>query len=151
MNYRLGLERWSKRLNVEPEDLFLKFHMGTQLDFIDILAGKPVWGTDQKLQPRDLALLLALMQAVHPNTGRINLSLSAVARRMGKPLSNLSVSMSRLKKARLVVNTRCKETGGLYMLINPSVVSVGGERSGKRQKLYQNFYAVLSEELEASK
>jgi hypothetical protein len=33
------------------------------------------------------------------------------------------------------------------MLINPGLVSVGGEMSGKRQKLYQNFYAVLEEEL----
>ena len=55
--------------------------------------------------------------------------------------------MSRLKKARLVVNSQCRETGAYYMLVNPALVSVGGEMSGKRQKLYQNFYAVLSEEL----
>jgi len=149
MDTRLALASVSRRLKVEQEDLFVKFHMGTQLDFADICAGKPVWGTDQKLQPRDLALLLVLMQAVHPTTGRINLSMSALAKRMGKQLSNVSLSVSRLKKARLVVNSRCKETGGLYMLINPSLVSVGSEMSGKRQKLYQNFYAVLSEELEA--
>jgi hypothetical protein len=146
MDYRLALTSVSKRLRVNEEDLFIKFFVGSQLDFVDILAGKPAWGTDQKLQPRDLALLLCLMQQVHPTTGRINLSVSAMAKRLGKPLSNVALSMSRLKKARLVVNTRCRETGGLYMLVNPGLVAVGSEKSGKRQKLYQNFFAVLETE-----
>lgn len=150
MDRRLSLASVSKRLKVEEEDLFVKFHVGSHLDFSEILAGKPAWGTEQTLLPRDLALLLVLTQEVHPTTGRINLSVSALAKKCGKPLSHISVSLSRLKKARLVVNTRCKETGGLYMLLNPGVVSVGGEKSGKRQKLYQNFYAVLGEEAVAA-
>ena len=144
---RASLDSVSKRLKVDKEDLFVKFHLGSNFDFSQIYAGEPVWGTDQTLLPRDLALLLVLMQQCHPMTGRINCSVSELARRCEKPLSHISVSMSRLKKARLVVNTRCKETGGLYMLLNPALVSVGSEKGGKRQKLYANFYAVLDNEL----
>ncbi len=149
MDYRLALTSVSKRLKVNEEDLFVKFFVGSPLDFCEILSGKPAWGTDQKLLPRDLALLLCLMQQVHPTTGRINLSVSAMAKRLGKPLSNVALSIGRLKKARMVVNTRCRETGGLYMLINPGLVAVGSEKGGKRQKLYQNFYAVLETEAAA--
>ena len=147
MDRRLALASVSRRLKVEEEDLFVKFFVGSHLDFCDIYAGKPAWGTDQTLLPRDGMLLLVLMQAVHPTTGRINMSVSELARKCGKPLSAISVSISRLKKARLVVNSRCKETGGLYMLLNPGLVAVGSEIGGKRKKLYQNFYAVLEEEL----
>ena len=141
------LESVSKRIKVEVEDLFLKFHLGAQFDFCQIYAGKPVWGSDQTLVPRDAMLLLALMQQVHPMTGRISCSVSETARKCGKTLSAVQESMSRLKKARLVVNSRCRETGAYYMLVNPALVSVGGEMSGKRKKLYNQFYAVLSEEL----
>lgn len=149
MDRRLALASVSKRLKVEQEDLFVKFFVGSYLDMADILAGKPVWGTDQTLLPRDLALLLCLTQLVHPTTGRINCTVSELARKCGKPLSNISLSMSRLKKARMVVNTRCNETGGYYMLLNPGLVSVGSEKGGKRQKLYANFYDVLSKEVAA--
>ena len=132
---------------MEVEDLFLKFHLGSHFDFCQILAGEPVWGSEQKLLPRDLALLLVLMQQCHPMTGRISCSVSELARKCGKTLSQVQISISRLKKARMVVNSRCKETSSLYMLLNPALVSVGSEKGGKRQKLYAQFYSVLEEEL----
>jgi predicted transcriptional regulator len=144
---RPALESVSRRIKVEVEDLFLKFHLGASFDFCQIYAGKPVWGSDQTLAPRDGMLLLALMQQTHPMTGRISCSVSELARKCGKTLSAVQESISRLKKARLVVNSQCRETGAYYMLINPALVSIGSEMGGKRKKLYNQFYAVLSEEL----
>lgn len=120
--------------------------MGSFLNFADIYAGKPVFGTGQVLQPRDGMLLLVLIQSCNPITGRIYSSVSGLARQVGKPLSNVQESVKRLKAARLLVNTRDAETDQLYMLLNPVLISVGGENSGKRQKAYAHFYAVLTEE-----
>ena len=150
LDRKLSLDSVSRRIKVEVEDLFLKFHLGASFDFCQIYAGEPVWGTNQALVPRDGMLLLALMQQTHPMTGRISCSVSEIARKCGKTLSAVQESISRLKKARLVVNTKCRETGAYYMLINPSLISIGSEAGGKRKMLYNQFYAVLTEELSAN-
>ena len=136
----------SKRPKVEDENLFIKFHVKALFDFAEIYAGKPVWGTDVVLQPRDGMLLLVLMQSANHNTGRIYSSVSALARKVGKPLSNVQESIRRLKAAKLIVNTKDAETNQLYILINPILVSVGSEYSGKRQRAFKHFYAVLNQE-----
>ena len=136
----------SKRPKVEDENLFIKFHVKAFFDFAEIYAGKPVWGTDVVLQPRDGMLLLVLMQSANASTGRIYSSVSAIARKVGKPLSNVQKSIQRLKAAKLIVNTRDAETNQLYILINPGLVSVGSENSGKRRMAYKHFYAVLNQE-----
>ena len=64
------LESGSKRIKVEVEDLFLKFH-GVDARLARSLQVNLCGGSEQKLLPRDLALLLVLMQQCHPMTGRI--------------------------------------------------------------------------------
>ena len=125
----------------------MKFHLGSNFDFSQIYAGEPVWGTDQTAAAQGSCTVAGVDAAVSSDDRTNQLLCVGVGSAVReKPLSHISVSMSRLKKARLVVNTRCKETGGLYMLLNPALVSVGSEKGGKRQKLYANFYAVLDNE-----
>ena len=145
LDRRVALAPTSRANKVEVEDLFAKFYVGSFIDLTDLYAGKPAWGTEQKLIPRDLALLLVLMQQVHPMTGRIHCSVSEIARKTEKSREAISTSLSRLKKARLVVNTRDKATGALYMVVNPSLLAVGNE--GRRTKATALFYELLEKEV----
>ena len=84
---------------------------------------------DPDLQPRDVAILLCLIGEMDPGTGRVNLATSELAKLCGVRQSNVSLSLSRLKKKLLVINRRDKATKGFYMLVNPDFASVGGNRT----------------------
>lgn len=91
----------------------------------------------KRLQPRDLATMLALMANTNWRSGRVRVTASHLAAQMGIPLSNCSLSLSRLRKEMVATRIREPKTGDTYFVLNPDVISVGSE--DRRQHLRRQF------------
>ena len=100
------------------------------------------------LQPRDVAILFCLIGEMDPGSGRVNLSVSALARLLNTKTSNVSISVSRLKKKLLLINRLDKNTNALYFLINPDLASVGvrHQRSMAAKQFRAEWVAELADE-----
>ena len=100
------------------------------------------------LQPRDVAILFCLIANMDPGSGRVNLSVSALARRLRTRTSNVSLSVSRLKRKLLLINRLDKNTGALYFLINPDLASVGvrHQRAMATKQFRAEWVAELADE-----
>lgn len=82
---------------------------------------------NKTLQPRDFAVLFAMMSFCDTKTARIKFSVSYLAGKIGTSPPNVSTSISRLKKALLVA--RLKDSRGLdFYMINPYLFSVGSRQ-----------------------
>lgn len=123
------LESFAKAAKVRTCDLFVKLHM-------DKITGAMLM-RDPDLKPRDVAILLVLAGEMDPQTGRVNLAVSQLARKCGILQSTFALSISRLKKKLLVINRQDKESKAYYMLINPDLVSQGSPM--QRSKKYKQF------------
>lgn len=130
----------SRRFRIDPEDTFAKVHMGlpSGTKFEELWAAKV-------LQPRDVAIVLVLLQNMHPTTGKIHLSVTALAERLGITVSHAQHSISRLKRSRVLVNRKDRDTGALFFLINPMYASAGVAQ--RRGLLYKQFSEAMSEEV----
>lgn len=138
---RLGrLESFAKKARIRPDEVFIKVHM-EKIDPTDLYA-------HPDLQPRDVAILFCMIANMDPGSGRVNLSISALARRLNTRTSNVSISISRLKKKLLVINRVDKNTNALYFLINPDLASVGvrHQRAMATKQFRAEWIAELTDE-----
>jgi predicted transcriptional regulator len=137
LNHRLSLESYCKRLKIDSSEVFLKFFPVTPFQFEYLLAEK-------KVQPRDLALFLVMMQHMHPQTGRVNFAASSLARLMNVSQSGVSLSLRRLQNCNLLVRHQDPRNGGIHFLLNPSMVACGSEKI--RQRRAAEFHAIRTGE-----
>jgi hypothetical protein len=102
----------------------------------------------KRLQPRDSLALLGLLAHMNWRSGRIRVTLKALAAELyGKstPASygNLLQSIARLKREGLLVRVREQTSGDTYYLLNPRLASVGGPQ--RRGHLFQQFQEALGQ------
>lgn len=138
---RLGrLESFAKKARIRPDEVFIKVHMH-KIDPVSLYA-------HPDLQPRDVAILFCLIGEMDPGSGRVNLSISALARLLNTKTSNVSLSISRLKKKLLLINRIDKNTNALYFLINPDLASVGvrHQRAMATKQFRAEWVAELADE-----
>ena len=134
------LESFAEAAKVRTSDLFVKLHM-------DKITGTMLM-RDPDLKPRDVAILLALAGEMDPQTGRINLAVSELARKCGTRQSTVALSISRLKKKLLVINRQDRDSKAYYMLINPDLVSQGApsQRSIKYRQFLDEWVNAMQDE-----
>ena len=134
------LESFAEAAKVRTSDLFVKLHM-------DKITGAMLM-RDPDLKPRDVAILLALAGEMDPQTGRINLAVSELARKCGILQSTVALSISRLKKKLLVINRQDRDSKAYYMLINPDLVSQGSpsQRSIKYRQFLDEWVNAMQDE-----
>mgnify|MGYP003113709941 CR=1 FL=1 len=137
LDHRRSLELYCKRAKIHSSDVFLKFIPVSPFQFEYLLIEK-------RVQPRDLALFLVMMQHIHPQTGRVNFTASALARLMGTAASNVSTSISRLQKCNLIVRHRSDRDRSTHFLLNPSLIACGSEQV--KQKRMAEFHAIRTGE-----
>ena len=103
---------------------------------------------DPDLKPRDVAILMALIGEMDPQTGRINLAVSELARRCGIVQSTVALSISRLKKKLLVINRQDRDSKAYYMLVNPDLASQGApsQRSMKYKQFINEWVTGMEDE-----
>jgi hypothetical protein len=106
--------------------------------FPEELCEKAVMAVKAKqLQPRDLAVLLALMGNMNWRSGRAQVTPNGLADQLGVVGSNVRASISRLRKQLLISRVVDRYTGEAYFLINPYLAAVGGPQ--RRGHLWQQF------------
>lgn len=134
------LESFAEAAKVRPSDLFVKVHM-------DKITGAMLM-RDPDLKPRDVAILMALIGEMDPQTGRINLAVSELARRCGIVQSTVALSISRLKKKLLVINRQDRDSKAYYMLVNPDLASQGApsQRSMKYKQFINEWVTGMEDE-----
>lgn len=116
------------------EDFVMTFPQGICDHAIDGLKTK-------RLQPRDLAVLMAVLGNVNWRSGRAKVTPGGLALQMGILRSNCVTSISRLRKELLISRVVDPHTGENYYLINPRVAAVGG--SQRRGHLWAQFESSL--------
>lgn len=79
---------------------------------------------DRKLQPKDFAVLFAIMTQCNVKTGEIRFTVKSLSEQIGMNPTSFSNSLKRLKQ-NLLVATVVKNSGDKYYLINPYLFSVG--------------------------
>lgn len=89
------------------------------------------------LQPRDLAVLMAVMANVNWRVGRANVTQRSIARDLGIRESNCSLSISRLRDAGILARGIDQRSGHAYYLINPRLGWVGSTQ--RRGHLFQQW------------
>jgi Tfp pilus assembly protein PilX len=106
--------------------------------FPEALCERVVLGVRNKeLQPRDLAVLMALLGNVNWRSGRAQITPSGLALQLGILDSNCRASISRLRKQLIISRVIDRITGEAYFLINPYLAAVGGP--SRRGHLWQQF------------
>ena len=83
---------------------------------------------NRELQPRDFAVLFAIMTQCDVKTGEIRFMVKTLSEQINMNPTSFSNSLKRLK-ANFLVATIVKHSGDKYYLINPYLFSVG-----RRQK-----------------
>jgi hypothetical protein len=97
---------------------------------------------ERKLQPRDMAVLVALMSHINPVTGKVEVTAKKLAEGLAMAYTDTVGSITRLRKELVVTRLVDDRSGVPYYLLNPHVVSVG---TGKeRGYLWKRFSDSLS-------
>jgi hypothetical protein len=96
---------------------------------------------ERRLELRDAAVFLVLMNYVNWRSGRASVTTKYIAERLQIKLPVAVSAISRLKKENLVSRVIDPRTGERYFLINPFLASVGGPQ--RRGHLWQQFEASL--------
>lgn len=93
------------------------------------------------LERRDFATLLALVWRMDARSGRVKTTVNFIAEQFAVKPSDISASITRLKKCRLVCSIYNSQTGERFFLVNPALFSVGGKN--KRAALIKTFNKAL--------
>lgn len=94
---------------------------------------------DKSIERRDFALLFVLISYINTKNGQIKISSSALAEDLGVKDSDVRASMSRLKKALILVFVKDKKTNDCFYMLNPSLISVGAKaRRGYLRKIFMS-------------
>jgi len=92
---------------------------------------------ERKLELRDAAVFLVLLNYVNWRSGRAHVSTRFIAERLQVKLPVAVSAITRLRKENLVRRIVDRRTGETYFLINPFLASVGGP--SRRGHLWQQF------------
>lgn len=104
---------------------------------------------ERRLELRDAAVFLTLLNYVNWRSGRVHITAKYVAERLKIQLPVCVSAISRLKKEGLVSRVVDPRTGENYYLINPYLASVGGP--SRRGHLWTQFQASLEPRATARK
>lgn len=96
---------------------FAMFHPLAAKDYLALI-------TDRTLLQRDFAVLFAMMCHCDTMTGRVKFMVKTLAETFSVTPGNISTSISRLKKAKLVA-LLVDTNGERYYMVNPYCFSVG--------------------------
>jgi hypothetical protein len=113
---------------------FLMVHKRDLDSVIDLVKAR-------KLELRDMAVFNALMAEMEVASGKVKVSATYLAERLGVKLPVCVSSLTRLRKELLISKVRDKRSGSTYFLLNPYVASVGGPQ--RRGHLWQQFQESL--------
>lgn len=100
---------------------FAFFHLIESRKLVELLKNRT-------LQPRDFAVLFAMMTQCDVKTGEVRFMIKTLSEQIDMNPASFSNSLKRLKE-NLLVATVVKHSGDKYYLINPYLFSVG-----RRQK-----------------
>ena len=92
---------------------------------------------ERKLELRDAAVFLVLLNYVNWRSGRAHVSTRFIAERLQVKLPVAVSAITRLRKENLVRRVVDRRTGEAYFLINPFLASVGGP--SRRGHIWQQF------------
>lgn len=95
----------------------------------------------RRLQPRDSAVLLRLIDCTDYKTGRVHLSAGQMAEDLGFQRTHVSASISRLKRELLLAVKWDKATGNRYLLMNPYLTSASADI---QRRQWAQFQAALA-------
>jgi hypothetical protein len=100
---------------------------------------------ERKLQPRDMVLVEALRSHLSIGTGRVRITLQAVAELLKTKPQDIHSSYARLQRNDIII--RCKDrAGNRFFLFNPRYISVGDrERFNKLRAQYDKAKATGGE------
>lgn len=96
---------------------FCMFHPLGAKDYLNLV-------TDRTLLQRDFAVLYAMMSHCDTLTGKVKFMVKTLAKTFAVTPGNISTSISRLKKAKMVA-LFVDSNGDRYYMINPYLLSVG--------------------------
>ena len=99
---------------------------------------------DRKILHPDMSVFLMVVMHMDWKTGKSRINQKALAAAMGMHEPDISKSVKRLQRYRLLARVREPRTGEAYFLINPAVASVGGPQ--RRGHLAQQFREAFGEE-----
>lgn len=97
---------------------------------------------ERRLRPRDAAVLFTLLCFHNPKTGLCHVSVTHLAETLDSHLSDVSSSISRLKKTLLVTTYVDKVSGQRSFLVNPYLFASGGKK--KRAFLRVKFTELIN-------
>lgn len=97
----------------------------------------------RKLELRDAAVFLTLLNYVNWRSGRAHVTAKYIAERLSIQLPVCVSAITRLKREGLVSRVMDQRTGENYYLVNPYLASVGGPQ--RRGHLWAQFHASLDE------
>jgi hypothetical protein len=92
---------------------------------------------DKRLEPRDLAVLMALLANTNWRSGRACVTQKALAQQMRVSSPHVCLSIKRLRDEQLVARAVDGTSGHAFFLINPRLASVGSPQ--RRGHLFQQF------------
>lgn len=98
----------------------------------------------RRLQLRDAAVFLVLINYVNWRSGRVHITTKFIAERLQVKLPVAVSAITRLRKENLVRRVIEPSTGEAYFLINPFLASVGGPR--RRGHLWQQFADAMEDQ-----
>ena len=93
--------------------------------------------TPRGLQFRDVVVLFRIVDCTDWRSGMARLTVNQLAEDLAMQPSNVSMSISRLKKEMLVVTGRDPRSGGRYLLPNPYLTSNTKQKQAYLWQLFQ--------------
>jgi len=96
---------------------------------------------EKRIYPRDLAVVEAMKPHMNTMSGRIMVRLETIAEELGTTRTNVSGSFARLQREFLAIRCKGRTSGGVFFLLNPYYVSIGGQ--AKRAQLWMKFKEAL--------
>jgi hypothetical protein len=97
----------------------------------------------RKLELRDAAVFLALLNYVNWRSGRAHVTAKYIAERLSIKLPVCVSALTRLKREGLLSKVADLRTGESYYLVNPYLASVGGPQ--RRGHLWAQFHASMED------
>lgn len=95
------------------------------------------------LEPRDGAVLLAIIRHTNWRTGRADITITALAQELGqKDASNVTRSIARLQRQYLVAKGSCRRSNQRFLMLNP-YLCCGSNKADRQRDLYGQFKALF--------
>lgn len=114
---------------LEQED-FVMVHRQGQEALLSLLE-------ERKLLPRDLAVVWGLLPHLNWRSGRVRVTASFLAKRLGMRLPDITNSLKRLRENLVISKVYDDLSGESYFLFNPWYISAGSSK--RRGHVQQQF------------